>query len=209
MSGAGAVWRRRSAWLFAAGFFLVANAIFFFWYRGTGRLRQEGLESRRASLTAQVNDAEREAERLQGQSARLSRVSAALDEFYGKRIGTERATLAATVDEIHDILKRAGIAPTQISYQTKPLPKLDLSEMLAAFSFAADYQKFKHLLDLFETGPRWIVVREIALARDGEVPDSVQVRMAIATYFAGEGSGRDGRPVAAGGVASAAPRSRS
>jgi hypothetical protein len=204
VSGAGAVWRRRSGWLLAAGLFLVANAGFFFWYRGTGRLRQEGLESRRATLAAQVTEAEREAERLQGQSARLSRVSAALEEFYSKRIGTERATLAATVNEIHAILTRASISPTQIGYQTTPLPKLGLAEMQAAFSFAADYQKFKHLLDLFETGSRWIVVREISLARDGDVPDSVQIRMTVATYFAHEGTGRDARPVAA-----SAPRSRS
>jgi hypothetical protein len=209
VSGASTAWRRRSGWLAAAGLFLAANAVFFFWYRGTGRLRQEGLESRRVALAAQVSEAESEAERLQGQSARLSRVSAALEEFYGKRIGTQRSTLAATVDEIHAILKRAGIAPSQIGYQTTALPKLDLSEMIASFSFAADYQKFKRLLDLFETGPRWIVVKEISLARDDDVPGSVQVRMTIATYFAGEGSQRDGRADSAGGVASAAPRSRS
>lgn len=206
MSGAGAVWRRRSGWLLAAGLFLASNATFFFWYRGTGRIRQEGLEARRVALASQVSSAEREAERLEAQSQRLSRVSAAIEEFYGKRVGTERSTLAAVVEEIHGTLKSAGIAPAEISYQSKTLTKLDLSELNAGFSFAADYQKFKRLLQLFETGPRWIVVREISLARNPEVPGSVQVRMAVATYFADETAAGRSAPVPA---ARPAPRTRS
>ncbi len=203
MSGVGPVWRRRSGWLLAAGFFLAANAAFFFWYRGTGQLRQDGLEARRAALSAHVGASEREAERLETQSQRLSRVSAAITEFYGKRIGTERATLAAVVEEIHATLKRAGIAPAEISYQGRPLPKLGLSEMNASFSFAADYQKFKGLLQLFETGPRWIVVREISVVRNPDVPGSVQARMALATYFADEeAEARRAAPLAAAKPAS-------
>jgi len=192
--GAGAVWRRRAGWLAAAGLFLAANAAFFFWYRGTGRTRQEALESRRAELASEVTAAEREAQRLEGQRVRLSQVSAAIEEFYGRRIGTRRATLASIVEEIHATLKRVGIAPSDIGYNLKPVGKLPLLEMDAAFGFAADYQKFKRLLDAFETGPRWIVVREISLARNADVPGSVQARMSIATYFADEESGGAARP---------------
>lgn len=211
MKGALAVWRRRAAWLAASGFFLAGNAGVFFWYRATGQTRQDALEARRVSLSGEVSAAEREAERLEGQRRRLSQVSAAIEDFYGKRVGTQRATLAPIVDEIHGILKRAGISPTEIGYAVKAVPKLSLEEMQAGFSFAADYQKFKRLLEAFETGPRWLVVREISLARNPEVPGSVQVRMVIATYFARDEAERAGSdaPLAAQGASPASPRSRS
>ena len=186
MSGGLAVWRRRASWLAAAAVFLAANAAFFFWYRGTAESRQEGLESRRAALAADAAAAEREAARLEGQSRRLSQVSAAIGDFYGKRIGTQRATLAPIVDEIHATLKRVGIAPAQISYTVTPMKGLPLSEMSAAFGFAADYQKFKRLLEAFETGSRWIVVREITLQGTPETPGSITARVIVATYFAEE-----------------------
>ncbi|MGH9368434.1 MAG: hypothetical protein ACRD3M_12250 [Thermoanaerobaculia bacterium] len=208
MSRAGAVWRRRAGWLAGAALFLAGNAAFLFWYRGTSQSRQEALETRRVALASEVSAAEREAERLEAQRERLSRANAAIEEFYGRRIGTRRATLAVIVDQIHVTLNGAGIAPSEIGYVIKPLANLPISEMGASFSFAADYRKLKRLLDAFETGPRWIVVREIGIARDEEVPGSVQVRMAIATYFADEAEERPDLP-AARGAAPAAQRSRS
>jgi hypothetical protein len=183
VSGVLETWRRRSAWLLAAGIFLAANGAFFFWYRGTGRDRQEALEARRVALEGEVASAEKDAAHLEGQSRRLSQVSAAIQEFYGKRVGTRRATLAPIVDEIHATLKRAGIAPGQISYGIKAMKKLPLSDMTASFSFVADYARFKRLLDYFETGPRWIVVRDIGISRQTDVPGAVQVRMDVGTYF--------------------------
>jgi cell division protein FtsB len=202
------VWRRRAAWLTVALLFFGANAGFFLWYRATGQTRQDALEARRTALAGEATAAEREAERLEAQRDRLSRVSAAIEEFYGRRIGTRRATLASLVEQIHSTLKVAGIAPAEIGYSIKPVTGLPLSEMDATFGFAADYQKLKRLLNAFETGPRWIVVRDIALARDAEMPGSVQVRMLIATYFTDEQGERPGRASEAGTI-SAPPRSRS
>jgi hypothetical protein len=193
-----------------AALFLAANAAFFFWYRGTSQGRQAALESRRVALAAEVAAAEKDAEKLAAQHQRLSRVSAAIEEFYGRRIGTRRATLASIVDEIHDILKGAGISTSEIGYSIRPMAKLPLSEMGASFSFAADYRKVKRLLDAFETGPKWIVVREIGIARDDNAPGTVQVRMAVATYFVDEPGERPDLPSqAAAAPAAAAPRRRS
>ena len=71
MSGVFEAWRRRSAWLLAAGIFLAANGAFFFWYRGTGRDRQEALEARRLSLEGTIAAAEKNTTQLKGQSNRL------------------------------------------------------------------------------------------------------------------------------------------
>ena len=205
----GEVWRRRVAWVAGALLFCGANAGFFFWYRATGQTRQDALEARRTELAGEVSAAEREAERLETQRERLSRVSAAIEEFYGQRVGTRRATLASLVEQIHSTLKSVGVAPAEIAYSIKPVSGLPLSEMVATFGFAADYHKLKRLLDAFEIGPRWIVVRDIALARDADVPGSVQVRMVIATYFIDEQGERPGRVSEAGTIAATPSRSRS
>ena len=58
--------------------------------------------------------------------------------------------------------------------------------MVVQFAFRNDYARFKQLLQSIETGRRWIVVRDVGLARDPELPGGVQVRMSLVTYFGGE-----------------------
>jgi Tfp pilus assembly protein PilO len=200
-------WRRRSGWLLAVTLLLGVNASFFFWYRGSGEKRQEALEARRAALASEVSAAEREAEKSSDQSRRLSQVSQAIEEFYGRRIGSQRATQAEVVDEIHSLLKKAGVAPSQIGYTLEPVAKLPLSRMTATFSFAADYRRLKKLLEAIETGSRWIVVREVSVARNSETPGAVEVHMAIATYFAGETPEPPPTPAAKGVSAASSRRS--
>jgi len=185
MKGSRSVWARRAGLLAACGVFFVANLAFYFAYGSTTRTREAALENRRAALEQEVSSAEAEAARLSGQRERLARVSSAIEEFYGRRVGPRRETLAPVVNEIHDVFRRAGVSPTQISYTTAPVADLPLSQMLIAFGFRGDYATFKRLLRLFETNRRWLIVRETALSRDGEVPGSVEVRMVVATYFSG------------------------
>ena len=186
MKPAGWAWRRRAPLLVSAVLFLVVNVAFFLWYRGTARDRARGLEARRVALEAEVASQERETEKLESQRQRLSQVSAAIDEFSGRRVGSRRETLAALVDEIHGTLNRIGIKTGEIAYETAPVPDLPLTQMTVRFGFQADYAKLKRLLDAFETGRRWIVVREVALTRDPETPGGIQVRVALATYFSRE-----------------------
>ena len=183
MIGSRGMWARHAALVAIALLFLAANVTFFFWYRATMRERRAGLEERRASLEKQVQSVEQEAARLGGQRERLFNVNAAIQEFYGSRVGTPRDTLALVVDEVHSLLKHAVITTGQIAYATRPMADLPLSEMVVTFGFKSDYPRFKQLLGLIETDRRWIVVRDIALSRDPDTPGAVQVRMTLATYF--------------------------
>jgi Tfp pilus assembly protein PilO len=180
------IWFRRAGLLVAAALFLVGNLVFFFAYGTDSRSREQALENRRKALEQEVATAEAEASRLAAQRDRLAQVSSALEEFYGRRIGPRRDTLAPVVEEVHALLRRAGIAPAQIGYKTASVPDLPLSEMLVSFSFRSDYATFKRLLQLLESNQRWILVRDAALARDAETPGSVEVRLVLATYFSGE-----------------------
>jgi Tfp pilus assembly protein PilO len=187
---------RRFAVPVAAGLFAAANLAFFLTYRSTFQERRGGLEARRDDLKRSVHAQEMEARRLEAQRDRLNGVSTAIDEFYGRRIGTQRETLAAVVDDLHAALKEAGVTTSQISYTTAAVEKLPLTQMRVGFSIRCDYGRFKRLLELFDAGPRWLVVRGVGISRDNEVPGSVQVQLELVTYFSERpGPAEPARPV--------------
>jgi hypothetical protein len=190
------LWRRRLPLVAAAALFAVGNLAVFVTYRSNTESRRAALQARRDDLSRTVAAAEAEAARVSGQRERLGGVSAAMEEFYGRRIGTERATLAPVVADLHAILKETGVAAPQISYSTTPEAKLPLSQMRIAFSVRCDYPRFKRLLHAFESSKSWLAVRDVAISRDSEQVGSVQVGMELVTYFADEEAVAPARPPA-------------
>jgi Tfp pilus assembly protein PilO len=180
------IWLRRAGLLATAGVLLAGNLGFFLWYRGTARDRKVALEERRAALERDVQARETEARKLAADRDRLSEVRAAIDRFYGHSVGRRDEALAGIVDELHVILKRFGVSPGEIGYAISPVKNPPVSQMLISFGFRGDYNKFKQLLEGIQTGRKWIAVREIGLARDQDVPGSVQVRLSLVTYFASD-----------------------
>jgi len=178
------VWGRRLPLLAAAVLFAGVNLAVFLAYRSSTQTRRAALEARRDELKGVVEKQEADAARVASQRERLGGVSAAMETFYGKRIGRERETLAPVVAEVHAILKDAGIAAPQISYQTGPYLKLPLVRMTISFSVHSDYARFKRLLRAFETSKAWLVVRDISISRDSVQPGQVQVQVELVTYFA-------------------------
>jgi len=178
------VWGRRLPLVAAAVLFAGANLAVFLAYRSSTQTRRAGLEARRDELKGVVEKQEAEAARVVSQRERLGGVSAAMETFYGKRIGRERETLAPVVAEVHTILKEAGVAAPQISYQTSPVLKLPLVQMRVSFGVHCDYPRFKRLLHAFETSKAWLVVRDISISRDSGQPGQVQVQVELVTYFA-------------------------
>ena len=177
------IWRQRAGLLVVAALFLIANVGFLLGARSITSARRQALEERRAALTSEVAAREAEASKLEGQRSRLAQVSTVIEDFYGRRVGSRRATLAPIVEEIHSVMQRIGVSPVTISYSTSALKTLPLSQMVIGFNFRSDYARFKRLLAAFESNRRWIVVRDVSLARVAETPGEVQVRMVLATYF--------------------------
>ena len=188
MKDASRIWARRAGLLAAAGILLIGNLGFFVWYRGTARDRKEALEQRRAALERQVQTKEQEAKKLSADRQRLSEVRLALDKFYNKSVGLRRDSLAGFVDELHAVLKRVGVSPSQIAYSTSLVQDPPVTQMLVSFNLKADYGRFKQLVEAFQTDRKWIAIRDIGLSRDAEVPGGVQVHLSLATYFSGEES---------------------
>ena len=182
----GGIWAKRAGLLGLAGLLLLGNLAFFLWYRATAGGRAEALVARRTALERDLEGREKELSRLAGERDHLTQVSTTIREFYERRVGGQHKMLAAVVDEIHSVLKTAGVSPAEISYQTSSIPNPPLTEMRATFAYKGEYGSFKKLLAAFESNRRWIVVREIGLTRIPESPGSVQVRVVLATYFARE-----------------------
>jgi len=180
-------WRRRLPLLAAAFVFAAANLAFFVVYGSGAHTRRDALEARRMALAHSVAEAEAEAARLTAQKERLSGVSEAMEEFYGHRIGSQRETLAAVVDDLHGALNQAGVATNTISYSMTTDKSLPLVTMRIAFPVRCDYPRFKKLLREFETSRRWMAVRGVTISRDTEQPGSVQVQFDMVTYFAERG----------------------
>lgn len=180
------LWRQRAGLLAAAALFLIANVGFLVGARSITSARRQALEEQRAALRRDVTAREAEAAKLEEQRSRLAKVSTVIEEFYGRRVGSRRATLAPIVDEVHTVMQRNGVSPVTITYATSVLKTLPLSQMVIGFSFSSDYARFKRLLAAFEADRSWIVVRDISLSRSSGTPGEVQVHMDLATYFAEE-----------------------
>ena len=180
------IWRQRAGLLVVAALFLTANVGFLVGGRSITTARRESLEEQRAALTRDVTAKEAEAAKLEEQRKRLARVSTVLDQFYGQRVGSRRATLAPIVQEIHLVMQKNEVSPASITYQTSPVRNLPLSQMSIGFNFNSDYSRFKRLLAAFESNRRWIVVRDVSLSRVAETPGEVQVHMVLGTYFSDE-----------------------
>ncbi len=182
------IWRQRGGLLVVAGIFFVANLAFLLGSRSITFARRQALEERRTALSRDVTSREAEAAKLGGQRDRLAQVSSVIDEFYGRRVGSRRETLAPIVEEVHAVIQKVGVTPVAISYTTASLKTLPLSQMLIGFHFDSDYARFKRLLAAFESNRRWIVVRDVSLNRKTDSPGDVQVRVVLATYFSGDES---------------------
>ena len=174
-------WNRRMPLALAALLLAAGNAVIFLGYRSSTNERREALEAKRDDLAHTVAAREAEAEKLSTQNQRLSGVSAAMEDFYGHRIGTQEETLAGLVADLHAALKEAGIETSQISYATAPVLNLPLTRMRVTFGVKSDYGRFKRFLKILETGRRWIAVESVAIRRDAEQPGSVYVQMELAT----------------------------
>ena len=151
MSTRESIWRQRAGLLVVAGIFFAANLAFLLGSRSITAARRQALEERQTTLSRDVASREAEAAKLGGQRDRLAQVSSVIDEFYGRRVGSRRETLAPIVEEVHAVMQKVGVSTTAISYSTTPLKTLPLWQMLIGFHFDSDYARFKRLLLLKES----------------------------------------------------------
>ena len=177
------LWRER-AWLVApAILFFLANLAYFLGGRAVDSSRTQALERARRDAHARLDRAQAEQKKAASDATRVQSVRRVEDEFFGKRIGSLNDTVAATVADIHRVCRLANVAPHSISYGVTDRKNIPLTEMGISFGVSGDYRTLRKLLSSFENDPRWIVVRQVGLARAGETVASGNIRLNLATYF--------------------------
>jgi Tfp pilus assembly protein PilO len=176
-------WRER-AWIVvpALAFFLL-NCVFFVAGRTIDARRSEALDRELASARERRASAQTAREDAERQSGRVEGIERAIDEFYGKRLGTLNETMAAMVDEIHQVCRKSGVRPGQISYGINGRSGSPLTAMTISFSVTGDYDTLRRLLKSFEDDPRWFVVRTIQVVRKPESVGSTEISLTAVTYF--------------------------
>lgn len=177
------LWRER-AWLIApAVLFFLGNLAYFLGGRAVDSSRADALRRARTSALSRRDSAQQAIAKANADAARVETVRRAEEEFFGNRIGNLNDTIAATVAEIHRVCRSANVAPHQIGYGIAERKNVPLTEMSISFSVAGDYATLRRLLQGFENDPRWMVVRQVSLGRQGETVASGSIRLSLATYF--------------------------
>ena len=186
------VWRERIWIAGSAVVFFLANFAFFLGSRAVDASREAALKKNLAAARERFAEGQRQENKAESEQGHIENVRRAAQEFYGRKIGTVDETMASTVAEIHSVCRRAGVAPHAISYAVKAVPKIPLLEMKVSFKVDGNYGTLRRLLKEFEQDRRWLVVKQVELARQEETVGEGSVQLDIATYFyrSPDGSGK-------------------
>jgi hypothetical protein len=195
------LWRERAWYIAPAILFFLGNFAYFLGGRAVDSSRTQALERARRDARDRLERAESAQKKAVSDAARVDSVRRVEEEFFGKRIGSLNDTVAATVSDIHRVCRTANVAPHSISYGVTDRRNIPLSEMGISFGVSGDYRTLRKLLQSFENDPRWIVVRQVGLARASETVAAGNIHLNLATYFY-EG------PVPRSRVAESVPKAR-
>lgn len=177
------VWRERVWIVGPAVVFFLANFGFFLGSRAVDASREEGLKKDLAAARARFAASEEGVRKAGTEQSHIENVRKAAEEFYGNQIGTVDETMSRTVAEIHQVCRKAGVQAHQIAYSAKAMARVPLIEMTVTFAVDGDYATLRRLLLGFEQDPRWLVVRQVQLARKGETVGEGNIHLEVATYF--------------------------
>jgi Cu/Ag efflux protein CusF len=177
------VWRERIWIVGPAVVFFLANFGFFLGSRAVDASREEGLKKDLAAARARFAASEEGVRKAGTEQSHIENVRKAAEEFYGNQIGTVDETMSRTVAEIHQVCRKSGVQAHQITYSAKPMARVPLIEMTVTFAVDGDYATLRRLLFGFEQDPRWLVVRQVQLARKGETVGEGNIHLEVATYF--------------------------
>lgn len=177
------IWRERIWLVGPAVLFFLANLVFFLGSRAVDASREAGLRRNLSAARQRFTAAQQSVRQAGTEQEHIEDVQKAAEEFYGKQIGTVDQTMARTVQEIHDVCRKANVRAHQISYGVIRMSKVPLLEMTIDFAVDGDYATLRQLLKGFEEDPRWLVVREVQLSRKGETVGEGNVHLKLVTYF--------------------------
>ena len=179
-------WRARLP-LFAVLFvLLVAATAVLIGYHTFYDERFKALETTRAELETKRDEATEAARRVVTTEQRLLTLEKDLEAFNRDVLGGRKERLAAVIEDVYLLTRKAGTVPTQIAYAFSESGSA--TRLALTFVVSGRYADVKKLLFSFETNPRFLLPESVALATEETQPDVLRLGVTIAHYFRPDGA---------------------
>lgn len=190
MTAASSAWRSRLSLFAILGAVILLDAGVLVGYRLFYRQRFEGLRREEQALRSRRDEARAALLRVKATEERTAVLQRAVEEFFGKTIGTRRERLAVVLEEVYGLTRRTGMRPASVSYAESTETGAEAFRL--SFSVEGRYVEVKRLLASFETSSQFFVVENVGVTLDAAQPDLLKVSLALARYFS-DGSARVSR----------------
>ncbi len=201
------LWRSRAALFALLGvLFLLSGAVLVV-YRLFYDARLAALSGTRAELTKRRDEAKIALARAEETERRLAALKTGLDTFYGETLGSRKERLAALIESVDEITRKAGFMPPTINFSEDAIAGAD--RLVMSFQVEGRYPDVKRLLWAFETSPKFLVPEQVQVRLDQNIPDLLKVSLSVAHYFHAEEAHAPRRVARAGATARPAPATTS
>lgn len=114
-----------------------------------------------------------------------------LARFYGELVGTERAEMLATLQEVERMARLPGLHPGGRSFAREPVEGTPVERVSVTLPLEGSYPQLVGFLREVERSPRFLTVDRVAM-RSEETQARLQVVLSMYVRAAGEGERRDG-----------------
>jgi Tfp pilus assembly protein PilO len=178
------IWRQRLwVWVPALVFFL-ANA-------GAFTVYQLGYAGNVQSLGRNIEAQKDELKKLTTERVDLEKRIGRADEnrrqvegLY-KRFATRRERLTDVTAEVQSLARKAGLAPSSISYPEQEIEDYGLVKRSFAFSVDGNYVDLRKFINLLELSDSFLVLEEMTLAESSKGPE-LRINLTLSTLFTRE-----------------------
>jgi Tfp pilus assembly protein PilO len=178
-----------------AGFYLLLNL---------PRLRSlEALRSEREDVRRDLRTATGRIATMKELIARYDEEVERLEDFYGRRLGTQAERMTAIQKEIRSIGGEFHIDPESIDYNPAEVEGTDLMQLQITMPLLGGYPNLRQFVNRIESSEHLLIVDSIELAGSREGGAMLNLTIKIATFF--RAPGRAPEPARARATGAAAP----
>lgn len=186
MSLGNGIWRRRLwVWLPALVFF-VLNLALFSTYRLVVAGRLQAARQQLASKEKTLGQLRHQSEALNRRVVAARSTAERMHELYQDRFSTQSRRFTAVTAEIRDLARRAGLAPSAMSYPSEEIEDYGLVKRSFTFSVQGTYQQLRQFINLLELTPSFVTLEQVSL--NGEEGARLGIRLNLSTLFAEDGT---------------------
>lgn len=109
--------------------------------------------------------------------------SGTLRKFYTDILGRRPARITDILAEREEISNQFGIVPTQVRYAFQQQEDIPLERFRMSFPLSGTYESFRFFVNTMENSQNFFIIDDIELANQQEETETMNMRIAVTTYF--------------------------